>query len=838
MTGDTRRHDDAHPYEDARRYEDAHPYDGARRPGTPDGDRPAGVIPQQAPTPLGRLVATVERLRREVLDAQAAADGRALVELAKGILIGQLRCTPAAAARQLDVLCRESGMSPLALAADIVNQASRDHVSEIAAEFVERTATATSTGNSAGAGAHGGDPADQPSAVSVRLRTAESGVLAVAADTQAVAESLLTNALGPLGAVAVAVWAAEPDGSLALAGHAGFPPREAARWRHVPPGVSTVARLALGERRLVTLTAMDREGLPSVGRAEWPGGGRMAVPTGTGGRIQGVLEICWPRPLEPQAPQIERQVEALAELCARTMDAAPPHDPAAAEAVLPDVAELIDLAEGLQDPAVVLTPVLDSDGRLADFRIRHTGSRFVDPVGRPRGDVNGALLLEAYPLAAGESGLFDIIERVHATGEPFRAERMSLTALVDQIPITSVANISVSRHGSAVLLIWRIQDETARLAGLLQHAQRLGRIGGFEENLVTGETTWNAQLYDLHGLPPTAPPVRLRELPGYAHPDDSAAVQRFLRAVLRHRRPASVNLRLRRPDGITRHIRVVAEPVLDADQRLHTVRGAYQDISAQHWTEVALAATRDQLAHTEAESAERSRLALQLQHAIMPPTPPAIEAPGLRVAVRYRPAEIEALVGGDWYDTVVLPSGLIMLSVGDVAGHGIEAATGMVVLRNALRGLAVTGAGPAQLLSWLNTVTHHLAKHVTATAVCGLFDPRTRVMRWARAGHLPPVLVRRGEAEAFPLIEGLLLGALPDVAYVEREVQLEPDDTLLMYTDGLVERRDSSVQESLGHLVHAAAAAAGDLDGQLDRLLAESRSDTDDDTCVIGIRVG
>ncbi len=97
--------------------------------------------------------------------------------------------------------------------------------------------------------------------------------------------------------------------------------------------------------------------------------------------------------------------------------------------------------------------------------------------------------------------------------------------------------------------------------------------------------------------------------------------------------------------------------------------------------------------------------------------------------------------------------------MGDVAGHGIEAATGMVVLRNALRGLAVTGAGPAQLLSWLNTVTHNLAKHVTATAVCGLFDPGTRVMRWARAGHLPPVLVRGAQAEAFPLIEGLLLGA-------------------------------------------------------------------------------
>lgn len=76
------------------------------------------------------------------------------------------------------------------------------------------------------------------------------------------------------------------------------------------------------------------------------------------------------------------------------------------------------------------------------------------------------------------------------------------------------------------------------------------------------------------------------------------------------------------------------------------------------------------------------------------------------------------------------------------------------------------------------------------------------------------------------------------MTYAEREVRLEPDDTLLMYTDGLVERRDSSVQDSLGHLMNAAAAGAGDLDRQLDRLLAESRSDTDDDTCVIGIQVG
>ncbi|MET3984623.1 SpoIIE family protein phosphatase [Streptomyces sp. PvR034] len=777
----------------------------------------------EPPPALGRLVATVERLREEVRAAHAAADGRALIELAKGVLIGRLHCTPAAAARQLDELCRQSGLSPLELAADIVNQAARDHVGDVAAEFLERI------------GAPGSLPAD-PGA-EVRLRTAESGALAAAGDTQAVARSLLTHALTPLGAVAVAVWTAAPDGSLGLAGHAGFAPGEAARWRHVPPGVRTVARLALHERALVTLAGPDEGGPPSIGRLQWPSGGRIAVPAGTGGRVHGVLEVCWPQPLAPQPPPVERQIETLAELCAHTMDAGPAAGAGPAQGPSADVRELIDLAEGLHDPAVVLTPVLDPAGRLDDFRIRHVSGDFVDPAGRPRGDVGGSLLLEAYPMAAGDSGLFDAIEHVHATGEPFRAQRMHLTALVDQVPLTSVADISISRHGVALLLIWRVEDETARLAGLLQHAQRLGRIGGFEENLTSGEITWNAQLFDLHGLPPAADPVPVRDLPRRAHPDDSAALGRFLRALLHYRRPASVDFRLRRPDGITRHIRVVAEPVLDADRRLYAVRGAYQDISAQHWTEVALAATRDQLAHTAAESAEHSRLALQLQHAIMPPTPPVVEAPGLRVAVRYRPAASESLVGGDWYDTVVLPSGLVLLSVGDIAGHGIGAATAMVVLRNALRGLAVTGAGPAQLLSWLNTVTHHLTDRVTATAVCGLFDPRTRILRWARAGHLPPVLLRGDGVRAFPLIEGLLLGALPEAEYAEREVQLARGDTLLMYTDGLVERRDSSVQDSLGHLMRTASGRAADLDALLDRLLTDSRSDTDDDTCLIGVRV-
>ncbi|MER7481555.1 SpoIIE family protein phosphatase [Streptomyces sp. NPDC126510] len=808
------------------------PDEQAAAPGRPSQDTddtsesrdepPADVEDLSPASPVGRLAATVERLSREVRAAQAEAEGRALIELAKGVLVERLQCGPAQAARQLTQLAEQAQVTPLELAVDVINQAARDRMSEVTDAFLAATRAA--------------DEADTESAA-VRLRAAESGVLA-ADDAQAVADALLEQALRPLGAVAVAIWAVGADGSLTLAGSAGFSPAEAERWRYVPPDVVTVARRGLIEREGQWITTLGATGLPTIGLHHHPDGGRAALPAGTGGRIHGVLEIAWPTPLAPQPPQIVRQMEALAELCAHTLEMHTPQGAAQGPRVLPDAAELMDLADGLYDPALVLVPHLDGDGHLVDFRIQHVNNRFLDPAGRPRAVVNGALLLEAYPMAAGDSELFQRVERVYATGEPFRARRMNLTALVDQVPLSAVADISISRHGMSVLLIWRIEDETARLASLLQHAQRLGRIGGFEENVLTGEITWNGQLFDLYGRAQTSTPVPLEELPAYAHPDDGVSIRRFLRTLLHHQRPAAAAFRLQRPDGVTRHIRIVAEPVLDTDDRLLLVRGAYQDISAQHWTEVALAATRDQLAHTEQQATERARLTLQLQHAIMPPTQAPLQVSGLQVAVRYRPAETEQLVGGDWYDAVVLPSRKVLLCVGDVAGHGIEAATSMVVLRNALRGLAVTGAGPAQLLSWLNIVAHHLTGAVTATAVCGLYDPVRRTLRWARAGHLPPVLVRDTEAAPLPLVKGLLLGAVPEAVYEETELQLAPEDTLLMYTDGLVERRDRPVEESLTHLLTTARAAPSTLDQQLDRLLTYSKSDTDDDTCIVGIRVG
>ncbi|WP_049562601.1 SpoIIE family protein phosphatase [Nonomuraea sp. SBT364] len=786
-----------------------HPGD---EPATPD----AGAVPARAVTNVGRLAATIERLREQIRQAQHAAEGRALIELAKGILIERLKCGPAEAARQLADLAEKAGVSQLELAADLIDQAAHDRLSDVSRAFLARTASEPA------------GPGDDTS-ITVRLRAAESGALD-AADSQLVAESLLEHALAPLGATAVAVWAAGPDASLTLTGYAGYSAEEARRWRYVPPGVATPARRALVERRTVWFPDLSETGLPSIGHHHLAGG-RVTVPAGTGGRVLGVLEIGWPHALEPQPPQIHKQVEALAELCAHTLET--PDGPTSA----PGMAELVNLTDGLHDSALLLCPAFDKDGLLVDFLIQHTNRCFADPAGRPRAALTGATMLEAYPLAAHDDGLFGKIEHVYGTGEPYRAERVPLTALVDQVSLTTVADVSITRHGDCVLLIWRIQGEAVRLASLLQHAQRLGRIGGFEQDLQTGEIIWNSELFHLYGMPPGERPIPLDHLSEHAHPDDATAIGRFLRTVLHHRLPASVAFRLQRPDGVARHTRVVAEPVIDAEGRMLAVRGAYQDVSAQHWTEVALAATRDQLAHSEQQAAESNRLTLQLQRAIMPSTQRFVEASGLHIAVRYRPAEKEHLVGGDWYDTVVLPSKQVLLSLGDVAGHGIEAATGMVVLRNALRGLAVTGAGPGQLMTWLNMVAHHLTNSLTATAVCGLYDPGTRTLRWARAGHLPPILVRGGWAEELPLVRGIMLGAISEADYEEGHVQLESGDTLLMYTDGLIERRDRELQHSQRQLLTTVQHPVTTLDHRLDHLLTHSHSDTDDDTCLLGIQV-
>src|ERR1700731_2003498 len=194
----------------------------------------------------------------------------------------------------------------------------------------------------------------------------------------------------------------------------------------------------------------------------------------------------------------------------------------------------------------------------------------------------------------------------------------------------------------------------------------------------------------------------------------------------------------------------------------------------------------------------------ELQRAILPLHEGPFDLPGLRAVVRYLPASRDSRVGGDWYITAEMPDGHVLLALGDVAGHGLTAAAGMARLRGALAGLAITGSPPERLVGWLNDLVHHVGPEHPASVVAGYFDPPTRVLTWAQAGHPPPVLVRGRQAAALRSPAGILLGAARS-GYEAASLELRPGDLVLLYSDGLIERRHRSLDEGLAALTAAAA---------------------------------
>jgi len=321
------------------------------------------------------------------------------------------------------------------------------------------------------------------------------------------------------------------------------------------------------------------------------------------------------------------------------------------------------------------------------------------------------------------------------------------------------------------------------------------------------------------------------------HPDDVPAVRAFRDRLAGGPGTVTGAFRIvRADDSSVRQLRALAQPVTTATGEVIAVRGAYQDVSDRYHVQAAFTATREQLAQTEQQAREDHELARRLQQAITPRISAPVEAAGIEVAARYRPAGQDELVGGDWYDAVILPDKSVLLAVGDVAGHGTGAITGMVALRNHLRGLAVTGAGPADLLTWLNSAAFHLAG-VMATVVCGIYDPDTRILRWARAGHFPPLVIRGGRAGMPSPPRGALLGAAPDGTYQEVTTRLALGDAIVLFTDGLVERRDEPLDQAFAHLERLASQPAGEIGAFADSLLAGARSDTGDDACLLAVAI-
>ncbi|MDX6227538.1 MAG: hypothetical protein QOI76_928 [Frankiales bacterium] len=229
-----------------------------------------------------------------------------------------------------------------------------------------------------------------------------------------------------------------------------------------------------------------------------------------------------------------------------------------------------------------------------------------------------------------------------------------------------------------------------------------------------------------------------------------------------------------------------------------------------------------------------------LQHSMLTDLP---HVSHIQLVARYLPALDSAQVGGDWYDAFVLPDGVTALVIGDVAGHDMPAAAQMGQLRNLLRGIAWhTNPAPHAVLAALDTTAHGLGVTDLATAVYGRIEatqPGQWQLRWANAGHPPPLLITSdGQIRYLDHPSGVLL-AFGDSQHTDGAIDLPPLSTLLLYTDGLVESRHRDLDHGLNRLrATAAHASAWPLETFCDHILSElARDHNEDDVTLLAVRV-
>ncbi|MFF4964684.1 SpoIIE family protein phosphatase [Streptomyces sp. NPDC001037] len=233
--------------------------------------------------------------------------------------------------------------------------------------------------------------------------------------------------------------------------------------------------------------------------------------------------------------------------------------------------------------------------------------------------------------------------------------------------------------------------------------------------------------------------------------------------------------------------------------------------------------------------------AAHLQRALLPELP---RIGHLELSARYVPSNATAEVGGDWYDAFTLPGGDTVLVIGDVSGHDLRAAVAMSGLRNMLRGLAVDGhEPPGDVLRRLDLADQTLNPHATTTATCAYAVVKGPAegpwhLHHSSAGHLPPLLTTQdGDTRYLNTGRGLLIGLDPDLPRASACDPLPPHSTLLLFTDGLIERRGESLDDAMARLGrHAAKHARAPLNAFCDELIIKFGADTTDDIALLALR--
>lgn len=495
-----------------------------------------------------------------------------------------------------------------------------------------------------------------------------------------------------------------------------------------------------------------------------------------------------------------------------------------------DEAVVRELLAAIPAGCTWLLPVLGPQGEVADYRVAATSDKIRDIYGRGAQRIDSRLS-ELYPSMVG-GPLWTLYGEVLRTGEPGRLDEFRHVEQRPGVVADSRFEISVHRVLGGLLVWWQRSDEYQRR---LEHTEVLGSLGWSEFTLADGVVNWSPGMYRIFEREPRLGPLSRTEQAQAMLPEDRGLAETAWQT-LDSGATSDVTVRFRIGEQI-KHLRVLSDVARDAEGRPVKIYGVVQDVTSRVDSRTEIEHLSDRLRTREMTALAEHRLAGQLQRMIQPvPTAP-FPLSGLEAVVSYLPAENTIQVGGDWYHAQTLPDGSVVLAIGDVAGHGLDAASGMAHLRFALVAwLSIGIRDPGALLGHLNRLCVQLA--VTGTAVIAVHDPATGLLSWTRAGHPAPLLGRDGACTELTRPPGLLLGAEPDESYPVAVTRLAPGDLILFYTDGLTERRTGDPARAAEVRSQVAAVSADPGPESLSRLhrLLHVPS-PHDDTCTLTVRV-
>jgi serine phosphatase RsbU (regulator of sigma subunit)/PAS domain-containing protein len=496
-----------------------------------------------------------------------------------------------------------------------------------------------------------------------------------------------------------------------------------------------------------------------------------------------------------------------------------------------------DALDAMADLVGVHRPVHDGEGVIVDFELVYANPARRSLVGDPAADLVGARLRDLHPDGRVER-LVETYATVLESGRSVLIEELPLRTQADGIVVDGCYTVAVSRFGDGVLAVaydvTERQVERLRLADInhkFEAAQALAHIGIWAVDFDTGVATGSDELGRILGAGGGG---EIEWRPGLVfdviHPEDRGRLRDLIDHARDHDGRLATEARLVRLDGETRRVAVHAQITYDRGGVPNGVWGTVQDVTDQRLAEEALRETTSELAREQL-------LVERLQRAILPRLP---ERPGVEVAARYLPAGSGSRVGGDWYDVFLVGDDRLVFSIGDVAGHGIAAASLMAQLRNALRGAAYCVTDPAEVLHAVDRLVVEHAGDEFATCTFASLQLDRRRLHWANAGHPPLLIAERGQPPRYLATAGRPpLGVGVDLDEVH-ELEIVDGTLLIAYTDGLVEQVDESLDVGLRRLLAAVEVHRDEpleaLCESLSMVMFEGRVRRDD-VCLLALRI-